>query len=233
MNKIILVFFLLISNANYAQVKGGIITYGVTISDDADFDKGPAGDFLKLAKNAAQYLSYTLLFNENESIFCLDNIMETNQNEISAAVAFSGIYGKFFNIKKSMLLLNEFDNEDFGRIVVQKQYDYKWEFSNESKKIDGFTCFKASRIMIIDNGDSGVFKRPIIAWYCPSIPASFGPVGEGGLPGMILELHNRNVVLGVKKIDLNPLENSVILIPDRKIWITEEKYTKMMDEKMN
>lgn len=233
MNRVIYIFFLLLSATINAQGTEGTVTYGVIIGDDDAFDKGPAGDFLKLAKNSAQHLSYTLSFNQDKSIFFLDNIMETNQNEFSAAIAFSGVYGKFYNIKKSMVLLNEIDSEDFGRIVIQKQYDYKWEIINESKVIDGFKCYKASRLMVIDNGESGIFQRKIIAWYCPSIPASFGPAGEGGLPGLILELHNRNVVVSVKKIDLRPLKQIDISIPDKNVWISEDRYNEMMAKKMD
>jgi GLPGLI family protein len=52
------------------------------------------------------------------------------------------------------------------------------------------------------NGSS-VFEHPIIAWYCPKLPFSYGPIGYGNLPGLILQLQVRNVVYGVSKIDFD------------------------------
>ena len=47
------------------------------------------------------------------------------------------------------------------------------------------------------------FNHPVVAWFCPDLPYSFGPNGYCGLPGLILELQIRNGVYGVKRIDFN------------------------------
>lgn len=40
-----------------------------------------------------------------------------------------------------------------------------------------------------------------MAWYCPSIPFNFGPIRYNGLPGMILELTEKNIGYIVEKIE--------------------------------
>jgi GLPGLI family protein len=214
------------------QATIGEVKYKLMINDDAMFDKGPDADFFKVAKESSHFLSYTLRFNLEESVFSLDPIMD-DRGTVAIAIAFSGISGKFYNIKNSKTLLNEIDDEGFGKIIIKSQTDYQWDLSDESKIIDGFMCFKASRIITIDNGKLGVFKRTIFAWYCPAIPAPFGPAGESGLPGLILELHNRNVVLGVTKIDLNTNKKFEITKPSKGKWLSEKEYLKFLDNKIN
>jgi GLPGLI family protein len=226
-----LLLFVLMPFIGNCQATSGKVQYKLTINDDAVFDKGPDADFFKVAKESSHYLSYTLKFDTEKSVFSLDPIMDDRGN-VAIAIAFSGISGKFYNIKSSKSLLNEIDDTDFGKIIIKSQYDNQWNFSNESKVIDGFECFKASRVIIVDNGTFGVFKRTIFAWYCPEIPVPFGPAGEGGLPGLILELQNRNVIFGVMKINLNS-EKGIITLPTNGKIVTDKQYVKMLEGKIN
>jgi GLPGLI family protein len=45
----------------------------------------------------------------------------------------------------------------------------------------------------------------VTAWYAPDIPVRFGPIGYGGLPGLILELQNESATFYVTKINLNQI----------------------------
>jgi GLPGLI family protein len=76
-----------------------------------------------------------------------------------------------------------------------------------------------------------IFNHPVIAWYCPSIPYSFGPNGYSGLPGLILELQVRNVVYGATQIELNTTETFEIDTKKMKI-LNEQEYKEALD-KMN
>jgi GLPGLI family protein len=95
------------------------------------------------------------------------------------------------------------------------------------KEIEGFLCYKATSTNIVIN-QKGTFRFPIIAWYCPKIPLSFGPNGYGNLPGLILELQVRNVMYGVKKIDLNLKKPSVLAKPKDYPVITDEQFNKII-----
>ena len=98
---------------------------------------------------------------------------------------------------------------------------------NESKEIEGFWCYKATSTKVVVNR-KGTFRFPIIAWYCPKIPFSFGPNGYGNLPGLILELQVRNVVYGVKKIDLNLKKMPTLPIPKDYPVITNEQFDEII-----
>lgn len=94
--------------------------------------------------------------------------------------------------------------------------------------IQNFKCYKATTKIKFNNG-VGDFTRDVTAWYCPSLPFSFGPKGYSGLPGLILELQENNVVFGAKKIKLN-IDNFKLPSELKGKIITEAEYKKVADE---
>lgn len=85
--------------------------------------------------------------------------------------------------KDSLFFVSIFPN---GKkiIAMDKLPKIKWEISNnQTKKIGGFTCVKAS----------GNFRgSKIVAYYAINIPLPFGPFKFKGLPGLILEAYNED-----------------------------------------
>jgi GLPGLI family protein len=71
-----------------------------------------------------------------------------------------------------------------------------------------------------------VFKYPLVAWYCPSIPLNFGPKGYSGLPGLILELQERNTLFGVQNINIAE-KNVIIKKPSDGKIVTQEEFDKI------
>lgn len=56
-----------------------------------------------------------------------------------------------------------------------------------------------------------ILNTVIEAWYVPEIPVPYGPVGNGGLPGLILQLKRPNFLLyTATKVTLNPKKIKVI-----------------------
>ena len=73
--------------------------------------------------------------------------------------------------------------------VIVPFEQYKWEITTETKIIDGYKCYKAiTTYEDIYNPykDRKLVFNPVV-WFTPDIPASFGPKGLDGLPGLILE----------------------------------------------
>lgn len=67
-------------------------------------------------------------------------------------------------------------------VAIDSVPKINWNISEtESKKINNFTCYKATT----------VFRgSEIVAYYTPEIPIGFGPFKFKGLPGLILEVYN-------------------------------------------
>jgi GLPGLI family protein len=105
--------------------------------------------------------------------------------------------------------------EALGECFIFENKYLNWELTQETKEINGYIVYKATR----SNGK-------VIAWYTPSIPISFGPKGEYGLPGLILQLDIGNIVFSAVKIVLNPKEEIKIEIPKGGKRISGEEYAK-------
>lgn len=80
----------------------------------------------------------------------------------------------------------------------------------------------------MDNGKRK-WDRITIAWYAPSMPYSFGPKNFSGLPGLVLELQENEVVLYLTKIEFLDSE-AKIEVPDKGIKMTEKEYEKYLIE---
>ena len=215
----LLLFFTL---ETFGQIKTGSVTYNLTIADDIEMEKGMMADYYKDAKKNAKLVSYTLNFDENQMIFSTNPSLKIDgQGDVSFAEAFSGVEGKYYREKKSNTILNEIDGANLGHLIVKKEFKLKWALTKETKMIDQYLCYKATSELIIKN-TAGQFKREIIAWYCPKISISFGPKGYGDLPGLILELQEKNAVFGATKITLNSKDVKITKPSKGKIVSEEE-----------
>lgn len=227
--KILFLLFFLINLNAFCQIKSGTVEYSLTFASDEQLDNGQLGDYLKDAKRNAHLLSFILDFENDEMIFYKKEILSSDGNgNLAFAEAFSGVNGKYYRTKNTTTLFNDVDDSNIGHFIIEKNNHTNWTLVNETKQIDQYLCFKATTFITIKNSVSE-FKRTIIAWYCPSIPVPFGPKGYGDLPGLILELQERNVIFGAKKINLNQTNLSIVK-PDIKKAIPETEYNKMLEK---
>ena len=117
----------------------------------------------------------------------------------------------------------------FGKqyLIEKELAPVAWKLTGESKNIQGYACQKAT--LHDEKGD-----RNIEAWFTPNIPCPSGPESFGQLPGLILELSidEGATTFTVTSLELKTLEADAIQIPEKGKKITQEKYDKMMEERM-
>jgi GLPGLI family protein len=224
MNKIFIFIFIFFTLKIFSQTESGKVNYGLVIGYDEkmsndDILKG----YLEQAKEGAKHVSFDLTFNKKESLFYVNESIE-NEN-ISFAKAFASGNNIFYTHNDSVIKI-KFVNNHIGKFIVSYHDNTIWKLENESKYINNFLCYKATSEDIVINS-KGTFKHPIVAWYCPSIPFNFGPKGHTGLPGLILELHVRNISWGATKIEISS-ENKIIEKPTKGKIITEEEFEKIL-----
>jgi GLPGLI family protein len=192
MKKIIAVC--LISLSSFGQVVNGKITYTVKVGTDALFENmnsAMQNEFI----NDKESENYYLLFDKRSSVFKFDGGLTLSNNTKSEILYYKDIDSTF--------TLRPQNDPDFGKIIIKENREVKWILTGETKLIDSYKCFKATSSYIKDLGNDKKTTFPIIAWYCPEIPISFGPLGYGGLPGLILELQERIITYGAKTINFN------------------------------
>ncbi len=195
--------FLLLTNFCIAQNNKLIVTYGLVFQDDELLSDNSSVFKVHLdyaIANPNRFL-FDLNIDDKGYLFELKNKLSTSEKNLSDDMAF--IFAKYpgliFSVngeilKQSSLLGN--------KVFVKSEMINGWKLTEESKKIDGFLCYKATNVDRVVN-DIKVFEHPIIAWYCPELPYNYGPIGYGNLPGLILELQVRNTVYGALKLDFN------------------------------
>lgn len=224
--KLHILFFIILFNLGYSQFQNGEVIYRITfIKDTTRQLKSDRIDKLFDDLTKVTNLKQKLTFNNYKSKFELVDKIEDNTTKIAIAMCNCNkiIYTDYeqslnlynnSNDTKGLLKKNEF--------LIVDTLKINWNVTNETKKIDSFLCYKATQKIKIAN-PKGIFYKTIIAWFAPEIPVHFGPKGYGGLPGLILQLQDKNIIYGCEKINLNNLSENEIVFPveGKKIGVNE------------
>ena len=107
---------------------------------------------------------------------------------------------------------------DRSFLVADSLEKGSWKMTQETKKILGYTAFKAVTQRTVTRPrvtmENGEMKREdvtdtvdVIAWFTPEIPVSAGPDMQGQLPGLILELESNNGQSITRAIEVSPKVN--------------------------
>ncbi|WP_457618548.1 GLPGLI family protein [Lutibacter sp.] len=168
---------------------------------------------------------YILEFTNNESKFKLEDKLNLDNNELRFARMFGGAGVYYSNVvsKESIRQV-----ESFGDLfLISRNLNLvEWELFNETKIIGEFLCYKATTVKIVENRK--VFKKEVVAWYCPEIPVPYGPIGYGKLPGLIIELSiEGEATYLLNKIELNPTIKIEIMKPIKGTKVNETEYNEI------
>lgn len=175
-------------------------------------------------------ITFQLIITENGAKFFNKENLESDINRGVNGFALGMLHygGIVYSLKDKVLE----QHSQLGENVYTSQ-DLKtdWALTNETKLIDNYLCYKATNIYKVEYG-AKVFNHPVTAWYCPALPYSYGPIGYGNLPGLILELQVRNAVFGVKNINLQSEQDFDIKVLN-KIKILSRKEMEEAFDKLN
>lgn len=235
MNKqffIILIFIQFTLSETFAQteIKSGNAEYILTITHDTKFDALP--ERLKaqvlIMEEEANSVSFCLNFNDIESSFTT-----CNSEEAKKAILYTKSKKPVHVNYTTNLIRYNNANAVMGSIkensyIIEEKNGYVWQLSSETKVIDGYTCYKATTSYVYET------KTPenisVIAWYCPTIPFHTGPNGYFGLPGLIMELNDKNAVFGLTKLSLSN-ETVEIEKPKDATIISKQDYNNLVKQK--
>lgn len=197
------VAMLLSLNINNVFCQSGIITYKAKpinlINKNSEFVRG--------INKEIELMSFVLKYNINNSFFTKEGTIPINKrNSGTASILIKSNVDWFQEAKNKKSLFNKRVKNN----MYQVMHNFKmegWKITGQTKQIDGYNCFKALRKEIKANSKAFVL---VTAWFTPDIPLPYGPIGSGGLPGLILQLERSNrVVYTVDKILLNPKKINV------------------------
>lgn len=175
-----LLFFLMISHSHCQNKKIGLVVYGHIESPGMGEPIGKdLNSFLIFDKSKSYYVTAkdSLELKKNsESIFSTKK-----EKGVVGGISPTSVQGNqvYFDKSKNQLWWNKL--EGTHKYVQEKNINFNWTVTNETKKIGNFTCNKAK---IFFRG------RNYTVWFTKEIPASFGPWKFNGLPGLILEAYD-------------------------------------------
>ncbi|TDP61940.1 GLPGLI family protein [Flavobacterium dankookense] len=227
---------LFISSPSFAQRKGGKAIYSITIQSDSILKKTlrpQIRDRYERAEKEIANLFLELVFDDTLSVFKNyqnKNISDVTEFALKLADCEKIIYT---NLNNNEIIFNNAEKKAIfkkNEFLIQKKIENNWTFVNESKYIQNFKCYKATQQISIVN-DEGTFFKTITAWYCPEIPFTFGPKGYCDLPGLIVELQDRNIVFGLKEISF--FDKSIkIELPTKGVKVEYNEYLQILKERV-
>ena len=223
------------------------------IGGESEFSPEMEKAFQEAMKSASEK-QYTLSFSKAE---CLYEEVEQLQKPEAAAnggfsisVSFSGGGKKYLNLKENNSIT---EDEIFGKefLIVEPLEKPKWKLVNETKKIGEYTCYKAELLIEVTDKQKEEYKeflkkeevkpslfkieepkdKTVTAWYTPEIPVSFGPNNYWGLPGLILELNEEEMIILCSKVTLNTKEKSKIKVPNVGEKVSQKKFDEIQKKK--
>lgn len=177
------------------------IEYQVKLYEEEGFLKNENTKSLYLdAMEGCKHLKFTLVCNDSISRFFLNNNLESDLYDTKISLLLSELKSEIYTLKDSLFYNNDVGLFESKKFLIIEEQNKNWIISTETKNINSYTCYKATTEYVVIN-PKGVFKHPVIAWFCPEIPISHGPNGYGGLPGLILEIQIKKTLLGAIKIE--------------------------------
>lgn len=167
-------------------------------------------------------VNFILKANGNKSVYHIQK--ELNQNNNPQYEIIKILFGSL-DLFFVDYINDEFINQKnaYGEYFLLPLEKLTWEFSDETKKIGDYLCFKAVTHYTTSNG-GGKFKKKVIAWYAPTIENEFGPRGYFGLPGLILELRDHNLLFTATEISIATQEIFELSKPTKGKEISIEKF---------
>jgi GLPGLI family protein len=195
---------------------------------------------------------FVLNFNKTESIYQQEQkLRETGSRGSTFASELEGELYKNSQTKK-YLKAEEFANKNY--IITDALKNFNWDLKQESKKIGGYTCYKAISITKVTKKELQEYEaekvkknknktsffnleKPkdeiITVWYNPEIPVSHGPNQYWGLPGLIMEVNENNLIILCSKVILNPKDKKSIKAPKNGKVISRNAYDLMEEKQYN
>jgi GLPGLI family protein len=248
-----LLLLLLFINVSQAQEFQGRAIYISKSLNNVVFDTKAMSD--EKAKELNEKINkmfektFILNFNKTESIYQQEQkLKETGSRGGTFSSDLEGELYKNSQTKK-YLKAEEFANKNY--IITDVLKNYNWDLTQESKKIGGYTCYKAISITKVTKKELQEYEvekakqsknktsffnlekpkdKKITVWYNPEIPVSHGPKQYWGLPGLIMEVNETNIIILCSKVVLNPKDKKSIKAPKNGKVISQNAYD-LMEEK--
>lgn len=209
-------------------------TYKMFLSFDEEIMKvDKKYGYLQNAIDVSQKMRYELTFKDKESNFHQVQNSNLDETSINTANSFANLSKSIYTNLSKKIMIHELISD--GNIINENEFivvdsiKLKWNITSESKMIGEYLCYKATTTKTIIKPERTV-KENVTAWFCPKLPYSFGPAVYNSLPGLILELQEKNIAFVIENLNFNN-EDNFITIPTAKKTISKQEYYDVIDNR--
>jgi len=225
---IFIIFLIFNFTCAVAQELKGSATYAVSKSTDStnnDSDELMILQAHPFIPEIVAGMEFQMQFDEKQSLFALvkNKALEKidSKNLRIAEIMIGYKDSTWQDGANSYIFERDLSKGLAKKSVIQKSpHDFNWKIQKESKLIGNYTCYQAIGHIVLGKGNKAR-QRPVIAWFCPEIPVSFGPINSGGLPGLIFEYQYAGTVFGLTKINWHE-QMQVPTLPAKEIVTKQE-----------
>lgn len=133
----------------------------------------------------------------------------------------NGVY--YTDIEKKEILNQK---NSLGELFLVKHEFFKWQLTQETKKIGNYICYKAIGYKTVEN-KKGVSKNLVEAWYTREIQLPYGPKEFSGLPGLIVSIKEGRLIMNLEKVLINPKREISIKKPKKGIKVSLEEFNRI------
>lgn len=151
--------------------------------------------------DAYNKIHFVLDFNNHESAFQFSKEVKKELNSLyNIATIIGGGKGIYYANNIDNIYLQQ--REGFGkRYIIERTINkFEWDLFNETKIIEGYTCYRAKTLKKLYVSKNEFTSRVVEAWYSKELSIPHGPLGYGNLPGLILELREGKFIYTLQKI---------------------------------
>lgn len=173
-------------------------------------------------------VSYELVVsNDAAKFYHVEQLYPPNFNK-RAVSWYGGNVPYFYNRKDKKVVYSETFN-GVKYLVSKDIFENNWKITKETKKINGYTCYKATQEKVSDD-IRGKFIFTEVAWFCPEFPFPYGPHDFYGLPGVVFEAYTENtyVKFYLKQIIFKE-DSTTISIPNGK-YVSEAEINAIFEK---
>jgi len=195
MTKYILVLSFLFSNIVWSQDSNcSLITYTQTFN----LTNTVVSNYKLYATNKSSLYLETDIITSKDKIYLSRNSLGNSRRYSTGRKNTAPNF--YINHKNEFYFREYFHNELILVKENSSEVRHNWTIENETKSVGNFLCSKATT----------TFRgRDYIAWFSYEIPLPFGPWKFSGLPGLILEVYDKEMALHfvTNTIQINKFNN--------------------------
>ena len=227
-------FALLVVGVHAQSNNEGQMIYNIKFDLHASMEDSPNSEMMKQMVPQYQESKMVLFYSEDATLYQNVEDEDVSEEEITHTSGNTQMKIEIDMTREEEKTYTDLKNKNvvetkelMGKVFLIKS-DMKasaWKITDESEEILGMKCMKAVASDTSNHTE---------VWYTPEIPVSSGPMGLGGLPGLILKVSAQDgiMTLTASENEFRKLKKSEMNIPNKGKEVTKGEFEKIQAEKM-